>query len=227
MNARAVLSGTGLAVPEDFTANHFEGVYKGLHAHSQKKNEYELAIGAMHAISYRFVALAEYDTRFTASITTHGPGPELRTRYEQERDLFGFFSNAFSIFDTFCFALFAIGALTGESSFPLAVVADERKVNWMRVKAAYQAAFPTERITTVIVAMEADPVFVAIRETRNMFTHRATPPRQYVLGASSSTRIARVNVLVDDRTTSTRRQEVARLLRDGLQAAETFVPARL
>jgi hypothetical protein len=97
------MNATSLTLPNDFPTLEFEAVYGKLHSHNHKKNEYDLAIGAMHAMSYRFKTLAEYDDRFTASIKAHGTGPAQPIRYEQERDLFGFFSNAFSVFDTFCF----------------------------------------------------------------------------------------------------------------------------
>jgi hypothetical protein len=227
----AALSGTGLTVPNDFPAREFEAVYKKLQAHSQKKPEYDLAIGAMHAISYRFKALAEYDARFTASITAHGAGPAPAIRYEQERDLFGFFSNAFSVFDTFCFALFAIGALTSASNFPLATNRDETNVRWSTMKSAYNVSFPGDPLLITIDAIEKDLAFNEIRDSRNMFTHRATPPRHHMVSMGSpspdETIIARINIVVDATTTTSRRQDVARLLHLGLRDAAVFVAGRL
>jgi hypothetical protein len=51
-----------------------------------------LVFGALNAIAYRFAALAEYDRNFTDSFNTHGGGPGQPFRYDQERDLFGFFN---------------------------------------------------------------------------------------------------------------------------------------
>jgi hypothetical protein len=233
-SSKGKLVNTGAAdftLPNDFSVQEFEAVYKKLQAHSQQKHEYDLGIGAMHAISYRFKALAEYDDRFTASIASHGPAPAQPIRYEQERDLFGFFSNAFSVFDTLCFVLFAIGALTGAPNFSLATAKDERNVNWATMKKAYNTSYPSDPILATINTIEADAAFTEIRDARNMFTHRATPPRHHKLAIGSpspnETTIARVNIVVDATTTASRRRDVARLLQSGLQAAANFVAVRL
>jgi hypothetical protein len=118
------LSLNGLTVPDDFPASRFEAVYEKLAPHTGH-NAYPKLVGALAAIAIRFKALAEYDQGFTASIKAHGNGPGQPARYEQDRDLFGFFSNGVSIFDAFCFALFSIGALKGFPEFPLTSEEDE------------------------------------------------------------------------------------------------------
>ncbi len=156
MSKLAELSGTGLFVPSDFPTPEYEAVYSRLRAHDQKA-EYAVAIGAMRAIAYRFVALAEYDGRFTASVKAHGPAPDPQTRYEQERDLFGFFSNGYAVFETFCFLLFAIGALTGEGNFPLATDSDERNVKWSTMKKGYEDGFPAILLTRLSQQWKTTP----------------------------------------------------------------------
>jgi hypothetical protein len=227
----SVLSGNGLMVPDDFPANQFEAVYKKVQAHNPRR-EYALAISAMHAISYRFMAIAEYDGRFTASLAAHGPGPGQPIRYEQERDLFGFFTNAFSVLDAFCFAMYAIGALTGTSDFQLATARDERNVTWGSMRAAYGRAFPNDPIISVLGNIANDKAFTELREARNVLTHRAAPPRTFGLHVSSmdvpeTAIISWINISLDPATTSTRRQEITHLLCSGLASAQNFVQARL
>ena len=103
-------------MPADFPASQFEAVVHNnkLTAHAAR-NEYPLLSDALRAIPYRFRTLTEYDHSFTALINDYGIDA---FRYEQERDLFGFFSNGYSVFEAFCFALFAIGALTGSPGLP-------------------------------------------------------------------------------------------------------------
>jgi hypothetical protein len=79
----------GLDVPVDFPTSQFEAVQNTVVAYSGH-NHHRLFLYALRAISHRFTAMAEYDTRLTASIRTHGTGPGQPFRYEQERDLFGF-----------------------------------------------------------------------------------------------------------------------------------------
>jgi hypothetical protein len=150
--------------------------------------------------------MAEYDTRLTASIRTHGTGPGQPFRYEQERDLFGFFSNGFSVFEAFCFALFAVGALTGSAEFPLATDADERRVEWNSMKQAYGRAFPGDPILSVLKTIANDTAFKKFRDDRGILTHRAVPPRTFNVTAGpstvpESTTIERLNMPFDTETT--------------------------
>jgi hypothetical protein len=48
------------------------------------------------------------------------------------------------VFDAFCFALFAVGALIDPGNFP--IEADERNVTWSTMLRAYGKAFPTDPI---------------------------------------------------------------------------------
>jgi hypothetical protein len=114
------LSLNQIAAPDDFPADEFEAVYRKLGSTYGDRAEYNLyIIGALNAIAYRFTALAEYDDSFRFLINAYGTGPGQPSRHMQERDLFGFFSNAHSVFDAFCFALFAIGTLLDSANFPL------------------------------------------------------------------------------------------------------------
>lgn len=73
----------------------------------------------MGAVAYRFMAMAQYDESFTRSILENGVGPAPTLRYEQERDLFGFFNSVCSAFDAFLFGMFTLGAMLKPVTFPL------------------------------------------------------------------------------------------------------------
>jgi hypothetical protein len=227
----AVLSINGLSTPNDFPASPFEALYKKLGGAYGGRPEYDvLVFGALNAITYRFHALAEYDRRFTASINAQGTDFGQPSRYEQERDLFGFFSNAHSVFDAFCFALFAVGALIQPADFPLATDEDEQKVNWGGTRKAYRRAFPADPILSVLENMAKDTALIKLRTIRNILTHRGVRGRALmaITGPSaSSDRIPRLHISLDVRTTSTPRSQVAGLLCFGLEAAHTFVESRV
>lgn len=188
-------------------------------------------IGAWNAISYRYKAVAEYDQQLTASIVTHGPGAGDPNRYEQERDLFEFFSSGVSVFDAFCFGAFAIGAFASPTHFPLNTDSDERKVNWKSLLQAYNESFATDPITLVLHTVKADAALKAIRRVRDILTHRSSPARQFSLLIGSPTkstaRIHKLNLTLDQNTTSLHRKEIARLLSDGLSGMRTFVEAKI
>src|SRR6266550_1303963 len=215
-----VLSINGLTVSDDFPADQFEAVYKKLGSTYGQRAEYRVfIIGALNAIAYRFTALAEYDKSFRSSITAHGTGPGQPFRYMQERDLFGFFSNAHSVFDAFCFALFAIGALRDSANFPLATDPDERNVTWSKMLRAYGKAFPSDPILSELEKIWNDTE--ELRDIRNILTHRAVGARSFGVSVGPSTvpettTIDRLNISLDATTTSSRRRDVAKLLLLGL-----------
>jgi hypothetical protein len=222
-----VLSINGLTVPDDFPADQFEAVYKKLGSTYGQRAEYRVfIIGALNAIAYRFTALAEYDKSFRSSITAHGTGPGQPFRYMQERDLFGFFSNAHSVFDAFCFALFAIGALRDSANFPLATDPNERNVTWSKMLRAYGKAFPSDPILSELEKIWNDTE--ELRDIRNILTHRAVGARSFGVSVGPSTvpettTIDRLNISLDATTTSSRRRDVAKLLLLGLDATSKFV----
>ncbi len=220
------LSINGLVMPTDFPRDPFEAVQKKLDQCSMQL-EYGLFIAAWNAVSYRYHGLVDYDKDFTASLIKHGPGPGQPLRYHQERDLFGFFANGVSIFDSYCFAMFAVGAILIPSKFSLA---DERKIDWKSTANAYNVSFPDDAMPVVLDRLWVDPAYADLREIRNVLTHRAVPPRHHSLLVGSNTKptatLGRVNIALDKDTTSLRRQQVVRLLSTALEAARSFVEAR-
>jgi hypothetical protein len=223
-----VLSLNQIAVPDDFPADEFEAVHRKLASAYAERDEYRVFImGALNAIAYRFTALAEYDESLRSLINAHGTGPGQPFRYTQERDLFGFFSNAHSVFDAFCFALFAIGALRDSANFPLGTDPDERNVTWSTMLRAYGKAFSTDPILSELEKIWNDTE--ELRDIRNILTHRAVGARRFEVSVGPSTvpdrtTIPRLNnISLDADTLSTRRSEVASLLRLGLDATNKFL----
>jgi hypothetical protein len=219
-------------MPDDFPTNTFEATHQKL-ARFNKNELYSHFIGAWHAISYRYLALVEYNERFTSSIIAHGRAPAQPLRYQQERDLFGFFNNGVSIFDAFCYGMFALGALLVPRDFPLASPQDERKVNCASTLRGYNSTFQNDPILNALQALMNDQAYKELGRIRNILTHRAAPPRNLSLAinigsgtAKPSAKILRLDLVIDNRTTAAHRDEIARLLSSVLQATQIFVETR-
>jgi hypothetical protein len=227
----AVLSINALTMPDDFPATQFEAVYKKLGSTYGGRFEYDVFIfQALNAIAYRFKALAEYDQSFTASFNAHRADTGQPFRYEQERDLFGFFSNGFSVFEAFSFALFGVGTLFDSANFPLRTEKHERGVRWKKMQEAYRKAFPGDPILNVLQTIVNDPAFIELTNVRHILTHRAVGGRALSATTGPSAppdRVLRLNISLDAGTTWTRRSQAARLLCLGVDAAQKFVETRL
>jgi hypothetical protein len=222
----ATLTINNLSMPDDFPAAAFEAVHKRLLSFN-KTFEYVQFVGAWSALSYRYLATVEYDESFVASILQNGPGPGPSIRYAQERDLFGFFSNGLSVFDAFSFGMFSIGAILVPDVFPLASADDERKVTFGGTLKSYRSAFTNDPFTAELQKILNDGSFQELRDLRNFLTHRAVPARHFSLvisgsGSKPTAELGRINIGLDQHTTSARRQDIVRLLKSALLAAREF-----
>ena len=171
--------------------------------------------------------MAEYDQRFTRGIIENGSGPIPRLRYEQERDLFGFFSSGCSVVDAFSFGMFAIGAMLMPTAFPLDTEREERRVDPNYCFGNYSNAFSGDPFLTVLqlISKNGDPDWTTFSSVRNVLTHGAAPPRSFSVGdpTQPDAIIIGPNIALDERTTSSRRGQIARLLSRLLAASDSFV----
>ena len=220
-----MLKVNGLEMPPTFPEDTFERIYEAAERHSRQANHFQFH-GAWNAVAYRFRAVTDYDHSFTASIRLHGPGAAQPTRYSQERDLFGFVSNAYSMFDAFHYGMFAIGSFLVPATFPLSTPDDERKVNFGSTSRAYASAFNGDPIVGYFATFSSDPVRQDLDAVRNMLTHRAVPPRAFRLtvGRSSTpaATVTRLMLELDQNTTATRAKNITHLLSRCLIRLEEF-----
>jgi hypothetical protein len=226
------LSTNGLIMPPDFPVEHYESVYKRLERHAHTSNgTYEHFAGAWNALAYRFLAVTEYEVAFTASLNVAGAGPTPDERYRQERDLFGFFSNAFSVFESAFYGLFSIGAFLSAAEFPLKTSKDQQRVSPSSTAAALVRAFPGAAIIKIISDVTLDPSYLEIREVRNVLTHRAAPGRTFFVGIGSDDALPDLwkikSIPLDAKMAPARRTELCRLLKQLLAGADDFTKARL
>jgi hypothetical protein len=135
-----------------------------------------------------------------------------------------------SVFDAFCFGLFAVGSLLDLKQFPLSKPSDERNVTLKTTVIAYKSAFPSENITTNIGNLQSSQVNKDLSSIRNVLAHRAVPARQFYISAGSATaepsaEIQRLGLKLDPNTTASRRSDLAKLLSSLMSKAEAFANA--
>jgi hypothetical protein len=221
------LSVNGLVMPPDFPAQSFQAVQRIIQPFAQTDNElYAHFAGAWNAISYRYLSLVNYGEIFTASLKAHGSSPPAVERYNQERMLFGFFSNGFSVFEAFFYGMFAIGALLEPKRFPLSTSADQQRVTPKRTIEAYANAFAEDPAIARLSGINSDIAFGEYREIRNVLTHRSAPGRTFYLSIGSSeappSQWKIRNIPLDENMATSRRAHVSVLLLTALDAARDF-----
>jgi hypothetical protein len=216
-----------LDVPSDFPGIDFETIEARVQSRLAGQRHLGRFAGAWSAVCYRFLAMAEYDQRFTQGIIKNGPGPIPRLRFEQERDLFGFFSTGCSVIDSFSFGMFAIGAMLMPAAFLLETERDERRVDPDYCFGKYSNAFSADPILAALqlIGKNGDRDWANISKVRNILTHRVAPPRSFQVGDPTQPDAIMIgpNIALDEQTTSSRRGQIARLLSRLLVASDSFV----
>jgi hypothetical protein len=225
------LQGRNIDVPVDFPGNYFDAIEARVQSKFPGNRHLPYFLGAWSAVLYRFLALAEYDEEFTRQFRRFGASPVPQKRYEQERDLFGFFASGCSAVDAFFFSLFAIGAMLAPTTFPLNNEQDERKVKLDGCYRKYCIAFAGDPILTAlqVVMTPGDPEWADFCNCRNILTHRAAPHRVFQIGDATSPAavMARTDIVLDENTTSSRRTDIVFLLERLLAAGNVFVQTHM
>jgi hypothetical protein len=219
-------------MPSDFPVAEYESVHKIVapRAHTPQ-DVYEQFAGAWNALAYRFLAVTEYEAALTGSLAKAGTSPTPTERYRQERDLFGFFSNGFSIFEAVFYGLFSLGAFLSATSFPLSTAKDQQRISPSSTATAMANAFPGDPLQQVIIRVSSDPAYVECREVRNVLTHRAAPGRTFFVGIGGDDVLADQwkikGIPLDAKMAATRRIDLARLLCEMMQGIDQFAQSHL
>lgn len=225
------LKTNGLAVPRDFPTAPYEAVHEVVVQKCAQHDFYEHFSGSWNAVAYRFRASVDDGDAFVASLVAHGSAPKPEERYQQERALFGLFSNAFSAFESVFYGLFTLGAFITPAAFPLSSPKEQQQVSPTRTNEAFNKAFAGDPILTAFAALFKDPAFQQCREIRNILTHRTAPGRRlYVSVGADDAPPAEWklnNIPIGASIATGNRADLARLLGDLLTATSAFVAARL
>jgi hypothetical protein len=218
-----------LDVPTDFPVTDFESIEALVQSRFETHSHLHHFIGAWYAVRYRFLAMTEYDECFTREIIRSGVAPCQRVRYQQERDLFGFFNSGCSVVDSLSFGLFAIGAMLKPTDFPIEPES-EWKITPKYCFDKYSDAFGGDPIldTLQLMTKNGDPNWVKFSKIRNVLTHRVAPPRRFSVGdpRQPDAVMTRTNIVLDNQTTGSRRKQIASLLEKLLAASNLFLQAR-
>lgn len=227
----APLAVNRLLMPHDFPATPFERSYGRVRQRAAThRDQFEHFAGAWNAVSIRYLALTTDGDEFTRLIA-QSEGTDPQRRYQQERHLFGLFSNGFSAFEAYFYGMFAVGSLLRPGDFPMGTPKDQQAVSPTSTGAAYNRHFAGDPVLAAFDGVFQDTAYREFREVRNILTHRTAPGRRIFVGIGSDddlpARWKINNIALDGQTAGVRRAEVARILSTLLEASTAFVEARI
>lgn len=228
------LNTNGLIMPSDFNQSDYEEVNFRVSEHLlYNQSPGSDFAGGWAAISYRFLACAESDELFTELIKA-GATATFRERYIQERELFNFFFNGLSVFESCCYSLFALGASISSSDFPMTSNKELKDINIAKTVERFDVVFKHEKITSQLMRFIQTPDYKEWTEIRNILAHRSAPGRIVSLDvnhkeASSAKLTWKLkNIPLDEKTTSVRRKWLSTtlevILRDTRLFTEKYFP---
>lgn len=217
------LSDSGLIPRPGFPAQAYEVVQKIVHQKVPEGPSKTLFVGSWMAMSFRFDGMLRDAEVMHSSVALNGPGPGHPHRSQQEHTLFSFYGAAVSAFESFRFAMFAVGAHLNPAAFPITTEREQRAVNSRTIMLSFESAFPGDPMITALGEFDQDSAVAEIIARRNLLTHRVIVGRHHCLHAGADWGGLEINdTMLEGQTAS-----VTRRLDALVSAAATFVQGHL
>lgn len=216
-------------IPDDFPAEPYLSLHaRVLSSRGSAELLEEFAAGWL-ALAYRFVALAESDAAFTASLRQFGAAPAPYERYRQERELFGFFATGLATLEGLAYGLFVLGALLRPEDFLLSTPAERRSALLGATLRNYGQFFGREELTRRLFWWLNSREFGWWKEVRAALAQRTAPGRLLLAppeqGAVQEWRLR--GETVDARLTGAKRAWLVEVLTELLREADAFAAKQL
>lgn len=216
------LENIGVEAPPDFPFVPYSEIFLAVRTRSSEQPLWDEFGGAWNAAAYRFLAVVHYADAFRESLATHGTTPAPPIRSEQERVLFGFFTNAVSCIEATYYGLFAVGAYLAPTAFRLETADDKRNVTPSATHKTYAQVFAAQPIVEELRVVLEDKAFGYLRDTRNIVAHRSQPGR--FIGERVEWKLG--PLVLTPEALNSQKADVARLLATLLEPAAPFVSGR-
>jgi len=142
--------------------------------------------GGHNGVRYRLRACVDYSDEFIQCLRLTVDAPAMEDRYQQERQLFGFFVSGLAALDSFNFFIYFTAAHLRPASFPIQTPGNIRSITLTSTARALAQEFSSEAMPTTLNDLLNDPKFTEWALYRNVLAHRAAPGR--VVYASIGTR---------------------------------------
>ena len=242
LRRKTVLAPNAIPVPVDFPTEAYERVNQRV---SAAFNSYQAAwnatgkpgsappwgpwqqyAAAWRAVLYRFASTSSHDEAFTKRIRFCGRSPELAQQYALDDDLFGFFVKGLSTMESFCYAVYSVGAMIDPSTFHF-ITTNLRRIDVGKTRQAYSEAYAGEGLTNSLQDLDGSSEFAEWNTIRNVLAHRISPSRTFFVGGPRDGRVTAAidstcELSIDDTTTGDRRKWLATTVRNLIEQADAF-----
>jgi hypothetical protein len=164
----------GYPVPDDFPAAQYNLIHTTMQRRATETLFWEYGF-AWNAVAYRFTQTADHDDAYRRMLA--GSGDANMIRYQQEKELFCFFTAGLSVLEAFFYAMHSAAAIADPASFPMATEGDLKRVGIRLTKGRFARRFPAESLTQAMTSVVADPSLDRWERVRYVLVHRQAPGR--------------------------------------------------
>lgn len=175
-------------LPPDFPQNKYEKIHtKVLQYKDNFQLQYQQFSGGWRSLVYRYLACIKHSNDYIEFFKKNRTSPSYFLRYEQERELFNFFTNGLSAIETLGYMLYMICSIDNSNDFKVITEEDLKKIKLhktvSKLKKFYSVKNIAKELENLINNSQEYEEWV---EVRNVLMHRETPGRKIMLSSKRS-----------------------------------------
>ena len=174
-------------LPQHFPKDKYEKIYTKV---LQYSNNFQLQCtqfrGGWRSLVYRYLACTKHSDDYIKIIKKDRISPSYFLRYEQERELFNFFTNGLSAIETLGYMLYMICSIDNSNDFKVITKEAFKNVVLRKTVLKLKEFHSVENITKELGKLINSQEYKDWVEVRNALMHRETPGRKIMLSSKRS-----------------------------------------
>jgi len=165
-------------LPPDFPQDKYKKIYtKVLHYKDNFQLQCQQFSGGWRSLVYRYLACTKHSDDYINIIKKDRISPSHFLRYEQERELFNFFTNGLSAIETLGYMLYMICSIDNSNDFKVTTKEDLKDIVLNDTVSKLKKFYSVENITKELEKLINYQEYKDWVEVRNVLMHRETPGR--------------------------------------------------
>lgn len=174
-------------LPQNFPKDKYEKIYiKVLQYKDNFKIQYQQFTSGWKSLVYRYFACAKHSDDYIKIIKKDRVSPSHFLRYEQERELFNFFTNGLSAVETHGYMIYMICSIYNHNDFKVITKKDLKNIVLSNTVLKLKKFYSVENITKELEILINSREYEDWVEVRNVLMHRGTPGRKIMLGTGKA-----------------------------------------
>jgi hypothetical protein len=170
-------------LPQYFPKDKYEKIYiKVLQYKDNFQSQYQQFTGGWKSLVYRYFACTKHSDDYINIIKKDRISPSHFLRYEQERELFNFFTNGLSAIETHGYMIYMICSICNHNDFKVITKEDLKNIVLVNTVLKLKKFYSVENITKELEILTNSQEYKDWVEVRNVLMHRETPGRIIRMG---------------------------------------------